>query len=346
MRKFALLLGIAFCVALTPPGALRSEDCDAVIKGGVFRNESLKSNNQFGQDVLDYFCSSQQSVRDSSLGIGLTIPLEGIPIVGNFAKKDGSFNQAKACQSASKKNSAVLGEDIQKRYGDADILDAWKFCIKTNADAQATGLVCSSSSEKESPEQLTIGLNWRPTSGDQKLKATIATANLACGFSPTLELNPFQRLIGLCSRSNLQKPAKFIVNTDAPGTSCDVSLPALPEPDPLNDCLAEVKQKYPLDTNPKAAAGIRCCQMRETQKQDLAVATLAEKQWSECVALYEKGEDTVAGTCVSANLPLMPGKTSVVPTKTIAQQALEEARSRLGMLQTVGGGKTKTCVFP
>ncbi len=58
MRKFALFFGIACSMAAAAPGVLRNEDCDAVIKGGVFRDESLKSNNKFGQDVLDYICSS------------------------------------------------------------------------------------------------------------------------------------------------------------------------------------------------------------------------------------------------------------------------------------------------
>jgi hypothetical protein len=334
--QMRVLQGIAgLIVGVAGVQAASASVCDKVLQDGVFREEKVITDQKFGQEFLEYVCNSNEDYRNSARRIGVRVPLKKIPIFGNYVKEDDSFSKAEACKSVQKKDQRSFGEDLQRRYGDQSVLDAWKFCVKTTVDAGSTGLVCTATAEPDSDEVVTIALSWRPTDARQAVKASLQALDVACGGTDSFQLAPFESRILLCKRAKPRVAATVIVNTDAAGTSCKMAIAKMADPKSPEACLQKVVERYGAGEpkSPPHATSQRCCQMQMQFRSDLEIAEASVKQWGECVAIFDKGNDALGKSCIIAVRPVIPGFNLPEPSAAIARLGLKESTDRANLVR-------------
>jgi hypothetical protein len=82
-----LLLG------LLPVVATAQNSCDALLKGGVFDTSINASTSSGRRQFKQWYCSQdfQSSTDAKKLGLGATIPIDGVPIPFTFDGSQSSF---------------------------------------------------------------------------------------------------------------------------------------------------------------------------------------------------------------------------------------------------------------
>lgn len=306
--------------------------CDKAIDKGAFREETLIDNSEFKREVLDWACNSSEAISTKTREIGLKIPLPKI-LGANYNTGTGSVNKAAACSDKSARSSEQIATNITKKFADKDLLKAWLSCTESVIESERSGLSCRAKADNDDPEQITITVNWRPTSATQLINLSASTRNLHCeGFVGNgVAMSAFDSKIYLCSRPDITRPSSIAVNTNAPGSRCDLRVDAVIKPtddDLVRKCFKNVEDQYPggIAGNMAAGAKMRMCDQMQITRTDLTISKLGESQWKRCIDMFDNGKDEAAKRCVEANT--IPGFEIRNNWRTIAERGYNEAVTR------------------
>jgi hypothetical protein len=116
----------------------KADDCDAILKYGIFDFSTTSTESSQAQSYLNWLASrefhNQGDAKQGSASIGITLPIEGIPVGFNPSLNQGSTStQSWGSQFSSYVSGNVGRMDkftTEFKKANKDIIDAWINCIK------------------------------------------------------------------------------------------------------------------------------------------------------------------------------------------------------------------------
>lgn len=139
-RRGALFLILAAITSFSPPSSVNAQDCDSVLKQGIFDQSRYNSDDSYHSMVDDFIYASDFQTHDEAINAGLSVgfPVYGVPIEvgGTFSngQRDAwKREKSNAFRSTLDKSSAVAAF---RSKANPDILKAWLACIETISNQQ------------------------------------------------------------------------------------------------------------------------------------------------------------------------------------------------------------------
>ncbi len=244
MKKLTLqfpLLTLLICSFLY--STTFAQDCDQVLKDGVFNQTTINSNSSLQTSFYEYIYSQDFSTHQEAIDAGISIGtvVYGVPlqIAGTFSKQQKDEWRSTHQQY---KNSTLSKSDIYSalmRFASPDILDAWTTCIINNAPSRVGlyGWI-----QEVSSTSAILHLTWLPMAGDNGESPVVVGSSVSGGFrsdnanGSVLPVN-YKFLQG--ANGNLvqlmRKPNEalvVVINTTRGDISC--SLKAVSKPEIIN----------------------------------------------------------------------------------------------------------------
>lgn len=222
---------------------LLAQDCDQVLKDGVFNTTTINSSTDVSKTFYEYIYSADFSTHQQAIDAGLSVGtvVYGVPlqIGGTFSKQQkdqwrSTHQQYKnETMTSSQKYSALM------KYASPDILEAWSTCI-TNMTASRVGLY--GWLQEVSPSSAILHITWIPMAGDNGASPKVTNSSMSGGFrsdnpnSPVLPVGytllqgATGNLVSIARRAN--EDLVIVVNTSRGDVPC--YLKAYPKPSILN----------------------------------------------------------------------------------------------------------------
>jgi hypothetical protein len=164
---------ILVAVTVASPGASARDDCRDILAGLISQRTTLQEDS-FERDYINWLNSnefnSSQSASTASGGIGLSLPIEGIPIdfSGKFERGDyGSQSFSQSLASYLREHTIERHKFFEKlREANAKVVEAWAECQKLRAEA--LGMFCSIA-QGANPDEFEVNVAYRPLPGDNSI---------------------------------------------------------------------------------------------------------------------------------------------------------------------------------
>lgn len=124
---FNLILGA--WLLIMPLAAHAQGDCDAVLRDGVFNKFNLRQNSYSSMVLAWQLAQMTTSEARQKVKAGLTIPIDGLPVSGNF--DDEQFNAWKQSVRESLNIAQTAWNDvsISQLTASPDLLNTWSDCM-------------------------------------------------------------------------------------------------------------------------------------------------------------------------------------------------------------------------
>lgn len=176
------MIGIIALAMLWPVNSL-AQGCEQLLAAGVFDTSINASNTSDQSKAKDWYCSQDfQTSKDAEkLGLGATVPVDGVPIPFSFDQGNDSFRSRQASYCASHSlNSAQSSKTSQFiKVASQTILDAFNRCLATS------GLHYQITDMSASDGTVIIAVNFvspgEPTFAH--IKSVKTSSNLSCDAS-------------------------------------------------------------------------------------------------------------------------------------------------------------------
>jgi hypothetical protein len=169
MLKYILVLAL-FMVPLTSNSAFALDQCKDILAGLISYKTTL-NDQAFEQQYINWLnsneYSSSQSTSTASGSLGLTIPVDGVPI--NFAAKFskgqyGSQSYSKSLATYLSENTSERSLFFQKlREANPAVVKAWSDC--QSARLTKKGMYCSVN-QGANPDEIELYVNYLQFAGD------------------------------------------------------------------------------------------------------------------------------------------------------------------------------------
>jgi hypothetical protein len=200
-----LILGMAMLCART---AAADNDCDQVLKQGIFNSSTLSKSTLTQKSYQDWLCSTSYSRHDDALeqGVAMGVPFYGVPL-----KAGGRFSQAERDnfyrdQCRGSKASSDVSTNFMRLVSTVDpkVVSAWTRCYFQGLDANGRAIVLQASHsiaglEGVDPEYLpsilTLAVSELPLGWGQECSAAIRKA---AGVHPSLKWQAYRDAAAPC----------------------------------------------------------------------------------------------------------------------------------------------------
>lgn len=238
-RQIFKLFTVGFLLIQFQLQKANAQDCDQVLKDGVFNTTIINSSSDVSKALYEYIYSqdwsSHQQAIDAGISVGTVVYGVPLQIGGTFSKQQKdewrrTHQQYKnETMTSSQKYSALM------KYASPEILDAWQTCV-FNKTASRVGLF--GWIQEVSSSSAILHITWIPMAGDRGTSPKVTGSSISGGYrsdnpSGTVLPNGFVLLQG--AGGNLVSIARktsedlvIIVNTSRGDVSC--YLKAYPKP--------------------------------------------------------------------------------------------------------------------
>lgn len=230
-RKTIITLALIMNVGVNNAWA----ECDGVLRDGLFRTESIKSNMYLKQQFAARVATMTKADAEKSIRGGITLPIFEIPLGGAYT--DSQFESWRQTVNSSTEFQSLLQQENQFLLSVADktITDAWLGCVTRG------GLHLGLNPKDATTVYLT--LKWYQTEGGPstiKIQGDVTPegATVHSGgehLRDGAELSVNERVVTLHRAPNAA--VSVVVNTTATGKSVYLpkilELPPVPQP-PVN----------------------------------------------------------------------------------------------------------------
>lgn len=170
-RRLRAVVALLLLPGILPNNISRAcDECNAVLRGGVFNEEFEALSDKQKQDLATYLATSSYEEVRKSIGAGLKLKtiFKVIPIDfgGNFDRADyHKMQQALTSQHVSS-NSKETGFQMLRRYASPEILAAWTKAIEIRHGFRQ-GLTARF--DDPGSKRVALLLSWIPAPGDNQL---------------------------------------------------------------------------------------------------------------------------------------------------------------------------------
>jgi hypothetical protein len=232
-----LILGMAM---LCTREAAADNDCDQVLKQGIFNSSTLSKSTLAQKSYQDWLCSTSFITHDDALvqGVAMGVPVFGVPLKagGRFSQADRDNFYRDQCPGS--KASSDGGANYMRLLSTVDpkVVSAWARCYFHGLDGNGRAIVVEASHriaalEGVDPEVLpmilTRAVSELPLGWGQECSAAI---NKAAGVHPSLKWQAYRDAAAPCgltcpkeiARLAAVSPAKRIARVIA---ECDAKEP-------------------------------------------------------------------------------------------------------------------------
>lgn len=146
---------------------LFGQDCDLLLKDGLYAYTQTTTRTSFDQDMKSYFSSEtfKSDMKSGKWGATLTIPIEGVPISIGADSDESSFSefQARVVNATSFSLSMATYVSVTQRLPNLGLYEAY---IQCQADPLKKGLIQGKKIETE--EMVIFPFYFRPQSPNEK----------------------------------------------------------------------------------------------------------------------------------------------------------------------------------
>lgn len=229
-----LILGMAI---LCSRKAAANNDCNQVLKQGIFNLDTLSTSTRAQKTYRDWQCSSTFSRHDDVLeqGVAMGVPVYGVPLEAGkgFSQADRDNFYRDQCHSAQASSDASAHYMRLLSMVDPKVVFAWSQCYFQGLDSNGRAIVTEASHsigalEEVDPEYLplilTLAVSELPLGWGQECPAAIKKAK---GVHPSLKWQAYRdaavpcgltcpkTLAGLAAASPAERIARVIAECDA-----------------------------------------------------------------------------------------------------------------------------------
>jgi hypothetical protein len=142
--------------------AVYSQDCDSVIKGGVFNSTLINYSTSSQSSFKDFQCSSDFQSRDeaTNAGISIAVPIYGVPfeLGGTFSESTKEIWKRANCSQSQRSTSFREARHTLIQFASSEILSAWQNCNNR------IGLKCTLQNRDD--KVVIFNAIWNPAHGD------------------------------------------------------------------------------------------------------------------------------------------------------------------------------------
>lgn len=205
------------------PWAAHSQNCDAILAGGVFETSSFTDNTSISDAMHHAVCSNRtrDSESTSTFGINLPLPDLAAAIGLNSSSQINRTSIDNYCQNGSRVENYQAAVNVLSSVASASVVQAWTTCI-----VRAGGLTCDTSSLGSG--QFSVTLSWRRQNAGPGTEAVeihglpqLANANCPAAVIRAGAIVPdTTSLTEVCSFINPSATATVALNTSQGAVQC------------------------------------------------------------------------------------------------------------------------------
>jgi hypothetical protein len=224
---FATLAAVFACFALVPPHSLMADDCDAILKGGVFDIIKFDSQKSLASNYLDWLKTADFKEAKAASQFGLSIDLGPYGTYGGNTSEE-QWNQSKSYREHLTEDT--LSEKTAFRYFSAianrDILDKWLECKRITLEK--LGLSADFAVTPAEPEVL-VTVHWRGTSQDPIVLKKLDELNVSSNTFAEYKVPSGADCVFRVTRRDLKKETVLVVSHNKALPSLYIRIPGEPE---------------------------------------------------------------------------------------------------------------------